>query len=141
MEIEADDIFERLAAYSEDEGGGDRDDGGGDRDDGGGDSDDGGGLAALQDRYDADQDCEYRRDNLAMARRVLACMRKRDARHAEAEEIAGAGSDASPTFSFLLYPAVVISSGKFYKFPRTFLIPTRVSEFLTLSAVARDQQI
>ena len=96
----------------------------------------------MQDRYDADQDrYDARRDNAQLARRVLACVRKRDLRHTEAEEIAGAGSDASPTFSFLLYPAVVISSGKFYKFPRTFLIPTRVSEFLTLSAVARDQQI
>ena len=108
---EADDLFERLAAYSEDEGGGDSDDGGGDRDDG---SDDGGQLAALQDRYDAVADQDRRKDNLAMARRVLACVRKRDAREAGAANVPGADSDDAPTFQFLLCPTVVISFCKFY---------------------------
>ena len=108
MEIEADDVLARLAGYSDDD------------DDGDVDSDDGGGLAALQDRYDSVKKCDARHDNVAMARRVLACIRKREHRHARSEVIAGAGSDDATTLSFLLYPAVIISSVKFYDCPPTF---------------------
>ena len=86
------DVLVHLAAYSEDDGG----------DDGGGDSDDGGRLAVLQDRYDAVENCDARGGNLPVARRVLACIRRRDVRDAQAEEIAGAGLTDSATFSFLL---------------------------------------